>query len=312
MSNNDDVVINLSDYKSFSLSRFIFDALLCWMMIFGAITVACNVENIVVWAAAFIVIAARQLELSHFVHAASRFNISANRKKNDLVGDIFFAAPLLITTASYRGQHVDHHLHTGHMEKDTDFRSWYNIKGYRFLIVSLSTLMGIEALKTGLNYSSAFSNSAGDKDLTGILWIAVINGGLFAGSWSLGNGWAYLILWICPLVTLTPLLMIYRVVCEHQPINYSASGASKKAESFSPPLTRSINAGFLGRFFLGSLNFGFHHEHHQYPGVNYQQLPKLHADLVDKGYFRSLPAEVMSNSYIEVLLKLIFPSRQAV
>lgn len=116
MSNNDDVVINLSDYKSFSLSRFIFDALLCWMMIFGAITVACNVENIVVWAAAFIVIAARQLELSHFVHAASHFNISANRKKNDLVGDIFFAAPLLLflslmfeglTTIFDRGGTVD-------------------------------------------------------------------------------------------------------------------------------------------------------------------------------------------------------------
>jgi fatty acid desaturase len=313
---------NLSDFvarteiellNDFSTARVAFDGMLMWGVILATLALAGALDHWLVTGLCFIVIASRQLALTHMVHDASHFRLFASKPLNDLVSDIFFAAPVMITTQQYRTQHLLHHKHLGHSQLDTDRRAWYSIRQWHFLWRSAQILIGGEALVTFLSYTDygAVSQSKKSGLVRRLVLTAITNALLFAYCVWLGDARLYFGLWILPMFTLTMYLLTLRVIAEHQTTDYALQGSDAFEQDVPDPLIRTLQPGPLGRFFLGSLNFFYHHEHHLAPSVRYANLPKLHALLRERGYYLKYP-QALGNGYFATLRALVFPNTSLV
>lgn len=284
--------------------RLVRDGAATWMIILSALGVAASFQNPLVWSFVFLVIGARQLALSHLVHDAAHYNVSRNKSLNDWLADLFLAAPTLISVQAYRDQHMLHHSYLGDPDRDTDVRAWYNICGRRMLKRTLLTLLGVEAAKTVVSYSSRKTSPAEVLRNGGM--IASSNIPLLAYCWWLGAPLIYFLLWLLPIFTITLYLLTLRVIAEHQTSDYARTGRDAFDRPFDPPLTRTITAGPIERFFIGSMNFCYHHEHHLFPGIPYSKLPALHELLYTRGYYDHRP-RALAQSYAEVLRELVVP-----
>ncbi|MEM1113479.1 MAG: fatty acid desaturase family protein [Pseudomonadota bacterium] len=291
--------------------RPVLDIAATWAWVLGSLALAAFYPHWLVYTISFIVIASRQLAMTHLVHDASHYRLFPSRRANDMLCDLFAAGPVLISTESYRVQHLPHHQHLGDHLKDSDQRTWYNVKGAHFWRRSLLTLIGWEAVQTFGSYMQASNSVAGKQagggDLAWRLACAALGNGLIL-AWCVGLGepWLYVWLWFLPMFTLTMYLLILRVVAEHQTLDYARQGEDRADQDFDAPLVRTISGGLIGRFLLGPMNFNYHHEHHLAPGIPYANLPQLHRRLKELGYYDDKP-EALEPSYLSALRKLVFP-----
>ncbi len=280
------------------------DTVWVWATILGVLWLWGNTRHPAAFVLAFLVVSARQHALNNFVHEASHYRISVNKARNDWLSDLFYAAPHLIITAGYRAKHLPHHTNLGHPVKDVEIKSRYVIRGTRFWRVSLRVLLGGAALDTGKAYAKT-GDAAPVNRLRHLGLVALTNGLLLGFCWWAGDPLAWLYLWVLPLFTLTSYLATLRVLAEHQPLAYALAGEETFTEPLTP-LTRSIPAGLVERFFLAPVNFCYHNEHHHLPVVPYTSLPGLHRLLRERGYFDDHP-EAFAPSYRRALHALIHP-----
>jgi fatty acid desaturase len=110
---------------------------------------------------------------------------------------------------------------------------------------------------------------------------------------TLTGGWKlFLIYWLLPLFTVLQVIVRWGAICEHE---YNRPGA-RVAES-----TPLIVLPWWQKLLLPNLNWTFHLYHHYFPGIAFNNLPRVHAlfckyGLVDEGavfrgygaYFRYL------------------------
>jgi fatty acid desaturase len=287
--------------------RPIRDGVAIWTVILSAMAAAILTGNLIVTVVAFCVIAGRQLALNNMVHEASHYLLSRDKKLNDWLSDIFFAAPHLISTDGYRAKHLPHHSHLGHPPEDEEFKARYLFRGRRFFWRSLFAVLGGPSLVTAAAYGKTVEQ--GGNGFRSITLIAITNAALLGYCWVLGSPWAYLYLWLLPLLTLAGYLGTLRVVAEHQPVEYAQSPEEDFHSPLDPPLTRSIPAGPIARFFVAPLNFCYHFEHHAFPAVPYSALPKLHRLLRERGFFKDHP-ESLGEGYGAVLASLVRARRK--
>ena len=299
----------IADLNTPRIGRTLLDAASIWGGIFGCLALAILYSNPLLLMLCFIVIASRQLALTHLVHDASHYRLTKNKILNDWISDVLFAAPVLISTQQYRAQHLPHHRNLGDSQLDTDQRAWYSIRGWHFLRRSVLILLGWEALLTFLSYSNTSQNGDSSKNsglIRRLTLVFITNGFIFLYCWLLGNPWMFFAMWVFPMFTLTMYLLTLRVIAEHQTVAYARLGKDEFRMDIEYPLTRTLRSGFWGRFFLGSCNFNYHHEHHLAPAVPYSNLPRLHCLLVERGYYNRYP-EALSSGYFSTLRKLVFP-----
>jgi fatty acid desaturase len=286
-------------------ARLVRDGVGIWLAILLAMTAAILSGSVFVTLIAFVVIAGRQHALNNMVHEGSHYLLARDKELNDLISDVFFAAPHLISTAGYRAKHLPHHQHLGHPPEDGEFKARFLFRGSRAFWRSLWILLGGSSLLTAAEYGQGIASNLRVKTL-----IVLTNGLLLLYCWMLGSAWAYLYLWLLPLLTLTGYLATLRVVAEHQPVSYARLPTEDFDSPLEPPLTRSIPAGRVARFFLAPLNFCYHFEHHAFPAVPYTSLPRLHHLLKERGFFRAHP-EALGATYGRVLLSLVRPDWQS-
>jgi fatty acid desaturase len=284
------------------------DGVAIWAVILGVIAAAVLTRSLIVTAVAFVVVAGRQLALNNMVHEGSHYLLTRNKRLNDWICDLFFAAPHLISTDGYRVKHLPHHTHLGHPPEDVEFKARYLFRGKRFLWRSLFALGGGTSLVTAASYGKGVSTQ-GHAAMRSLVLIGITNGLLMAYCWALGSVWAYFYLWLLPLLTLTGYLGTLRVVAEHQPLPYSHLPEEDFESPLEPPVTRSIPAGPVARFFVAPLNFCYHFEHHAFPAVPYPSLPRLHRLLRERGFFKDHP-ELLGSGYGAVLASLIRTGRE--
>ena len=282
--------------------RYVRDGIAIWVVILAAMAAAIVSGSLLVTLVAVAVIAGRQLALNNMVHEASHYLLTRDKRLNDLLCDMFFATPHLISTEGYRTKHLPHHTHLGHPPEDVEFKARYLFRGRRFLWRSLWAVAGGTSLVTAASYGTGAPKSM--NTMRSFILIAVTNGALLAYCWALGSPWAYFYLWPLPLLTLAGYLGTLRVVAEHQPVSYAEFPEEDFDSPLEPPLTRSIPAGPVARFFVAPLNFCYHFEHHAFPAVPYASLPKLHRLLHERGFFRDHP-DLLGSSYGAVLASLI-------
>jgi fatty acid desaturase len=294
------------------ISRIWTGAAYCWSIIAGSLAAWAYFRNPWVFTTAFVLIATRQHALINYLHEAAHHLVSRDRRRNDWWSDVVFGAPNIMSTASYRGNHLLHHSNLGNQRLDNEINHRFLIRGWRFWQTLLRGLTGWNAVRALFNQGRGLKNAKTDWQdrLRHFGLIAITNGVLFSYCRWLGTPIAYLVLWLIPLATLTSLLLTLRVIAEHQTLEYARRSSEDFTFDMDPVFTRTIPANAMERFLFGPVNFGYHNEHHLYPGVPYTALPDLHRLLRDSGYYDEYP-ERLGTSYCGVLARQIFPGGKA-
>jgi len=283
-------------------------AVYCWAIIATSLAAWARFPNSRVFAIAFVLIATRQHALINYLHEAAHHLVSRNRWRNDWWSDLVFGAPNVMSTQSYRGNHLLHHSNLGKMKLDNEVNHRFLISGWHFWHTLVRGISGWNAGRAFFNQGRGLKNAQTDwrSRVRHFGLIAIANGLLFSYCLWLGAPVAYLLLWLLPLGTLTSLMLTIRVIAEHQTVGYARQTKEDFVHDMEPTFTRTIPANAIERFLFGPINFGYHNEHHLFPAVPYTALPELHRLLRKSGYYDKYP-ERLGRSYCHVLVGQIFP-----
>lgn len=277
-------------YRYPVLWRAVVDMSLVWVQILAAVGLYVGWPNPLSFVTALVLIAGGQHGLYLVAHEFAHFAVlPRHRRLNDFFGTWFFAAPIGMPLKLFRFRHFTHHrlYSTVDDTKDTYRR---DIHGYRLWLEMVKSLTAYDYLRHGfrvLEHSRQPSNRRqGVLPRGSLLPLVVAQLVLLGAFWTI-NPWLYLGLWILPLVTLTEMFGKIRALMEHQPRDCQ-SGAAPGSGYFRDtpgPFVRSVKANWFERLFLSKINFGYHAEHHLWPQLSYQYLPRVHRRLLERGAF---------------------------
>jgi fatty acid desaturase len=202
------------------------------------------------------VVGNRQLGLNILMHDAAHALLHENRKINDFVAYWFCAPELFI----YRPYHLQHHRYVQQSE-DPDL-----VLSKPFPIIRDSLKRKIIRDLTGQTFFKQYNKTR---------MFYICNGlGLLAFSLA-GLWWAWLLMWLLPMMTWLPLVSRLRNIAEHALI----------VENGTDPLrhARTTYANWLERAFVAPYWVNYHCEHHMFTQIPCWNLPKAHKLLVQKG-----------------------------
>jgi fatty acid desaturase len=232
------------------------------------------------------VVGNRQLGLNILMHDAAHALLHENRKINDFVAYWFCAPELFI----YRPYHLQHHRYVQQSE-DPDL-----VLSKPFPITRNSLQRKIIRDLTGQTFfkqrSSAFVVNIKKASEEGVAQASkfnlilqelgqqhmffICNGmGLLAFSLA-GLWWAWVLMWLLPMMTWLPLVSRLRNIAEHALI----------VENGTDPLrhARTTYASWLERAIIAPYWVNYHCEHHMFTQIPCWNLPKAHKLLVKKGF----------------------------
>jgi len=226
----------------------------CWAVIGLAMVVG------VVWPVtiplAVMVIGNRQLGLNILMHDAAHALLHENRKVNDFIAYWFCAPELFI----YRPYHLQHHRFVQQLE-DPDL-----VLSKPFPITRTSLWRKVVRDLTGQTFVKQYNKTR---------MFYICNGlGLLAFS-LVGLWWAWVLMWLLPMMTWLPLVSRLRNIAEHALI----------VENGTDPLrhARTTYANWLERAFVAPYWVNYHCEHHMFTQIPCWNLPTAHQLLIKKG-----------------------------
>ncbi len=247
----------------------------------------------------FLIMGAVQHTLGTFVHEAAHLHLFQHKKLNQIAGHYLCAAPLLSYLEDYRYFHFEHHRHTGKIDRDPELL-FYRAMGIGPTVSSrgqvvrlfLLDLTGIHYFK-GLKYLLGFFQDKRDRGVIkkptvsehmGLLaWVTLIPW-LF---WSSGLFLPFLLFWLLPLMTLSPLLLRWHGFGEHV--------REQGDDAFENTITHKF--GVVATLFLYPINSSYHLEHHLFPQVPWYHLKRLHLFALQHPIYREKTAPLTVDSY---------------
>jgi fatty acid desaturase len=126
------------------------------------------------------------------------------------------------------------------------------------------------------------------RDLRNLVIAQVV---LWAAAWLAFGWWAYPVLWLLPLVTLTVVCHLIRSFVEH--------GVLTEERPEHDNLLISIQSNPFERAIVAPFNMNFHAEHHLYPAVPARRLPELRRALETTPE----PPRLVRTAYVTALLR---------
>jgi fatty acid desaturase len=265
-----------------------------WALIFGAGAMFVLWPNPATYMLAVMLIGARQLGLAILMHDAAHGALHTNQKVNDWVGEWLCAAPVGARLEAYRAYHLKHHRYTEQPE-DPDLglsapfpisrkSLWRKIvrdlTGQTFFKQRIAPLFAQRRIETREG-GDVTSRSANPFLITNAILFGVLT---LAGYW-----WTYLALWIVPLATWFPLVTRLRNIGEHAVVKTNDDPFSHARTTLANPIER---------LFIAPYCVHFHAEHHVFMHVPCYRLERLHAALMDKGYWSRM---TITRGYLDVL-----------
>jgi len=252
-----------------------------WTVIFGAMALVALFPNPLAYLLAVMLIGSRQLGLAILMHEGAHRCLSRNEGRNMALSQWLCAYPIFADTQAYRRYHLRHHAHTQQKDDpDLVLSAPFPITKASYRRKFLRDIIG----RTGYEQRKAqILNALGDRSwplakrarcfrerlgsqvaINALLWIGLA----LAGIW-----WAYLLLWLVPLLTWMMVITRIRNIAEHAVVPDS-----------NDPLrnTRTTEANLLERAFVAPYFVNYHLEHHLLFYVPCYNLPKLH-DILMQG-----------------------------
>jgi fatty acid desaturase len=307
-------IVSREEFNLFRLpvtSVLVRDLTLIWVQASAGMAAYVLFPHWAVLIASLVVIGGAQHGLSQVAHeAAHRLVVPSSPRRNDMVGRWFFAAPVMIPFSLYRQRHFAHHRDVGTIA-DTKFLYRCRIKGFALLREIALSLSGTDYAKqvfsvlarflrpsTGTEPAAATVSIVPDLVAIAVTQLAI------ASALTTFNVWYYPLLWVVPNMTWGMFFGKIRSMAEHQPLQadaYKNPGSPFFLETATPCL-RSVRANWIERFLFSKVNFHYHSEHHLWPGISYQHLPKLQAKLELTSEMRAIGL-CRDKSYTAILCK---------
>lgn len=233
-------------------------------------------------------IGALQNHLSSLGHHAIHGNLHPRRAVNDWMARLLITAPLGMLLGALRGEHMTHHARFG--EADDPERIYYDLSRHgratpagllawmaRVLLTGWIILPAVRRLLTGdrggragaIRPAPAAPAERRERLLEASL-IPVVQAVLAMLFWALsGVWWAYLVVWLLPVVTVGGGLTVIRATLEH-------------ADRTRAPLLLSFVSNPIERFFVSPFNFNYHYEHHRFMSVPYYRVAGIRDVLLQR------------------------------
>ena len=241
----------------------------CWAVI--GLAMAVGVMWPITIPLVVMVVGNRQLGLNILMHDAAHALLHKNRKVNDFIAYWFCATELFI----YRPYHLQHHRFVQQSE-DPDL-----VLSKPFPITRQSFWRKVMRDLTGQTFIKQYNKAR----------IFYICNGLGLLLFSLaGVWWAWVLMWLLPMMTWLPLVSRLRNIAEHALI----------VENGTDPLrhARTTYANWLERALIAPYWVNYHCEHHMFTQIPCWNLPKAHQLLMQKGV---TPRMEIQASYPRVL-----------
>lgn len=228
-----------------------------------------------------------------WVHEASHVGLAVDQRHNDVLGDVFLAAPIGMTVAAYRARHMSHHAHLGTAQDLDGYSYRENIKGTRMLIaVLIRTLSGSVGVWLGID---KYIGGARKVPLSGVasprwlapLWTVAFNLLLFSACVAVGRWYLYILLWVYPILAVAIALNIVRTIAEHQPLDYPHDTNGERTAMRA--IVRTTVPNWFEKWLMYQANFNYHVEHHLFPGIPQHNIALLHRHLVERGFYEQFP-----------------------
>lgn len=206
--------------------------------------------------------------LQLFMHEAAHFNLTRDRRANDIAANIFVCAIAGQEVARYRRVHFQHHRALG--RADDSEQSYANPLTPRFVLRILTGIQSLEVITRRRNHLSSENATSKHRSFFSpwilltlaihllVLTVAWYSGALaFAASWIAGAGIVF------------PCFGALRNLLEHRPhAAYAGPDAAGEA------VTRIFGDGLFSSTF-GGAGFNRHLLHHWEPQVSYTNLREL-------------------------------------
>lgn len=247
-----------------------------WLLIAACFTLAILYPHPLVMLAAAILIARTQLALAVLMHDSAHGTLLRPRRFNDLVGQLFTAAPLMLSLYAYRHGHLEHHR--APMAPDDPVATIFGIADYPVSRTTLAWRLLRDV--TGLAYFLSLRDFARGRfrhlskavhGRAATAWvlcsILMVHGALVSLLWLADRPELYLLLWTLPSLTLLQLFARMRALTEHAGFPF-AHDQTRNA--------RSIVAPSWQTFFCGPHAIHYHIEHHAHVRVPFYHLQTLH------------------------------------
>ena len=250
----------------------------CWLVIAAAFAVG------VMWPLtiplAVMLVGNRQLGLFVLMHDAAHGALHANRRVNDFVGKWFCGTDL----NAYRAYHLQHHRfvqQTG--DPDLILSAPFPVSRGSLKRKMIRDLTGQTFYKQRLGALAAAikARKAHTTSTPGESWFAILTAefkrqplfysqnvlGLLLFS-AAGVWWAWLLMWLLPMMTWLPLITRLRNISEHALV----------AKDEPDPLrhARTTHANWLERLFIAPYWVNYHCEHHMFTQIACWKLPLAH------------------------------------
>jgi fatty acid desaturase len=253
--------------------RYAAELVLTWASIAAFIAAGVYFDSLIVTILAIFLIGTRQMALALLLHEQVH-RLGLRSKYADWMINVFAVYPLFVTTVEdYAKVHLSHHKYC-FTKDDPDFlrksgEEWTFPKSLgKLLTIAARDLTAMNLLrlirgKTAHATEEFTRRNPSPKWLRIGFFIAAAAGLTWLGGWTI-----FLVYWVIPAMTVTPLLVRWIAVCEHE---YNIENGTIHETT---PL---IQLSWWQRLLMPDLNFGYHAYHHMHPGVSFSNLPKVHA-----------------------------------
>jgi len=266
------------------------DLSLIWVQVLAPLALFFWWPNWATFAIAFVLVAGGQHGLYLASHDFAHYSIIPhNRRLNDLIGIWLFAAPVIFPMKVFRYLHFAHHrLYTTDDDTKTIYRR--DPRGLGVIVELLRCLSGWEFLYRVFEVRRRSELDAKQgATLPGPMEvyppILVVQAVIFAAFSVFSPVW-YFLLWLLPNFTLVSWFSKIRAMMEHRPLDpEKGEGESPYFGGADGPFVRTVKASWFERLFISKINFCYHAEHHLWPQLSYQHLPKAHERMIENDVF---------------------------
>ncbi len=247
--------------------------------------------------------------LLNLMHECAHYHTFRQSPWCDFLGCWILAPLIFADFDNYRQLHWDHHRFLG-SENDPKYTYKTDIHGKHILLYLIKCFVGIEAVKKFAYQILNRNRMTADRSYKWIIRLAVTQF-IFITSLLGTTGWfishdtkalwnfvfAYFIVYIYGMVSLTLLMATLRAIAEHQ-------NSVDKPKLVGAAALRNLRCGPIGRLILGCYGFAEHATHHYSASI-----PSYHLQLATKAFSVEDQSLIPRLSYMSLLrLQVIQPA----
>jgi fatty acid desaturase len=226
-----------------------------------------SAPSVAAWVSAAVIAGFTQNALAILMHEGAHGFFARSRRLNDRLADWLVCLPIFNTVRGYREPHLAHHRDCC-VQGDPYFDLYGPYRQRTDLLRGfLRDIVGITAVRGFVRrYLDGAGPGAGSFAALAVVQLALA-GALFGltGAW-----WAYLALWLAPLLTLPIAINRFRTFVEH----FSVAGDEAN---------RATAPTWVEYLLVAPYGYANHFEHHLMPEIPYYRLPALHRALEQAG-----------------------------